>query len=103
MSAHQAVERDERMVAVENAGYKWACIFVSFALLIDGTYRAAVRNEAAWDLMALAIVPGIFCLMYRARQKTLARGWLRAAVLIACLGGVVGIISIAILKMIGGM
>ena len=98
-----SIERDERTVAVENASYKWACIFITFALLIDGVYRGVVRNEAAWDLMAFVVVGGAICAMYQVRQKTLARGWLKAAVLIACLGGVIGIITIAILKMIGGM
>jgi len=50
MTTHQNVQRDERTVAVENASYRWACTFVSFALLIDVMYRGAVRNEAAWDL-----------------------------------------------------
>ena len=103
MSTHQSIERDERTVAVENAGYKWAYIFIAFTLLIDVAYRAAVRHEAAWDLMALAIVPSLACTMYQARQKTLAHGWLKAAVLIACLGAVVGIITVAILAMTRGM
>ena len=99
MNTHQCVERDERTVAVENASYKWACIFVAFALLIDGAYRGVVRNEAAWDLLALAIVPSLACTMYQARQMILGKRWIRDAVLIACLGAVVGIISIVILKM----
>ena len=86
MTTHQNVQRDERTVAVENASYRWACTFVSFALLIDVMYRGAVRNEAAWDLMALVIVPGILSSVYQARQKTLA-GW--TAVLLVCFAVVV--------------
>ncbi len=89
MSAHQSVERDERTVAVENASYKWACIFVCFALLIDVICRAVVRNEAAWDLMALVIAGGIFCTIYQARQKTLGKTSVKAGVLIAFVGGVI--------------
>ena len=81
MTTRQSVERDERTVAVENASYKWAYIFLSFALLIDVVYRGVVRNEAAWDLMALVVVGGIVCAVYQARQKTLARG---VAVLLVC-------------------
>jgi hypothetical protein len=62
-------------VAVENASYKWACIFVTYALFFDVAYRAAVRNEAAWDLMALAIMSGVVCTIYQARQKTVS-GWI---------------------------
>ena len=103
MTTHQSAERDERTTAVENASYKWAYIFISFALLIDLAYRGMVRNEAAWDLMALVVVGGAICAMYQVRHKIWTRRWVRDAVLIACLGAVVGIISIAILKMTGGM
>ena len=75
MITHQSVVRDERTVAVENASYKWACIFVIYALFIDVIYRGAVRNEAAWDLLALATVPGVICTVYQARRKTVG-GWL---------------------------
>jgi hypothetical protein len=92
MTTQQIVQRDERTVAVENASYRWACTFVSFALLIDVMYRGAVRNEAAWDLMALAIVPGILSSMYQARQKTLA-GW--TAVLLVCFAVVVAAVIAA--------
>ena len=90
MNTCQGVHRDERTVAVENASYRWACAFVSFALLIDVMYRGAVRNEAAWDLMALAIVPGIVSLMYQARQKTLGQGWVWKLTLIGFVAGVIG-------------
>ncbi len=73
MNTHQSVERDERTVAVENASYKWAYAFITFALLIDVACRAAIRHEAAWDLMVLVIVGGAVCTMYQYRQKTL--GW----------------------------
>jgi hypothetical protein len=102
-TTQQSVLRDERTVAVENASYRWACTFVSFALLIDVMYRGAVRSEAAWDLMALAIVPGIVCTMYQARQKTLAGGWLKTVVLIVCLTGVVAAFLAAILAMTRAM
>ena len=52
MSTTPTVKRDERTVAVENTGYKWAYILVSFALLIDVMYRGMVRQEAAWDNIA---------------------------------------------------
>jgi len=103
MNTHQGVKRDERTVAVENASYKWACIFITFALLIDVMYRGAVRNEAAWDLMALVIVPGVVCTMYQARQKILGQGWVWKVVLIACLAGVISFVIAAILVMTKAM
>lgn len=97
MSTNPSVGCDERTVAVENAGYRWAYTFVSFALLIDVGYRAMFRHEAAWDLMALLIVGGAVCFVHQVRQKTLGPGWRRQAVLIACLGAVIGLIVVGIL------
>ena len=68
-------------MAVENASYKWTCNFIIFALFIEVIYRGAFRNEAAWDLLFLACVPGIVCTIYQARQKTVS-AWM--AVLMVC-------------------
>jgi len=87
MSTHQSVKADERTVAVENASYRWAFTLITFALFIDVACRAWFRNEAAWDLMALAIVGGVVSTIYQARQKTMA-GW--AAVVMVCAAVVVG-------------
>ena len=103
MSTPKSVIRDERTVAVENTSYKWASIFVSYALLIDVMYRGAVRNEAAWDLLALVVVPGIVCLVHQARQKTLGQGWGWKAALIGLLGGVIGAAVAGILTMTRAM
>jgi hypothetical protein len=97
------VERDERTVAVENICYKWSSGFVAFALLMDGAYRGLVRHEAAWDLFALAIIPPLVGSIYQARQKTLGKRWIKEVMLIVCLGGVVGLVCLAVLKMVGGM
>jgi hypothetical protein len=80
MSTNQRVERDEWKMAVENASYTWGLIFVTYALLIDVVYRSAVRNEAAWDLLALAMMPGIICTVYQARHKTV--GWSSAVLML---------------------
>jgi len=99
-----SVERDERTVAVENASYRWGYILLTYALLIDVVYRGIVRQEAAWDLMALVIVGGAVSTIYQARQKTLAHGWAKKAVLIALLGGgVIAFITAAILAMTHAM
>jgi hypothetical protein len=89
MSTPQAVERDERTVAVENASYRWAYLLLTYALLVDVIYRSLARHEATWDLLALVVVGGAVCTVYQARQKILAHGWVMKAVLVACLAGVV--------------
>ncbi len=97
MNTIDSVERDERTLAVENASYRWAYIFLAYALLIDVMYRGIVHDEAAWDLLAFVIVGGFVCTIYQARQKTLARGWVTQAVLIACVGGVIAALTAVIL------
>ena len=98
MNTDQSVHRDERTVAVENASYKWPYIFLTFALLIDTMYRGLVRNEAAWDLLALVIVSSGICTVYQARQKMLGQGWVWKAAIVGCLAGVIAAL-VAILIM----
>jgi hypothetical protein len=85
----ECVERDERTVAVENAGYRWAYALLAYALLVDVMYRSLVRREAAWDLMALVIAGGVVCTLYQARYKVLSRGWVGKVVLAALAAAVI--------------
>ena len=101
MSTEQRVERDERTVAVENYSYRSAYFFVLIALYADANYRVWVRHEAPWDLLALAIVPGIACTIYQARQKVLGQSWVRMAVIIECVFGLLGGLFGAILSVTG--
>ncbi len=99
MSSEDGVKRDERTAAVENASYKWACIVLMYALLIEVVYRGAVRNEAAWDLLALACVPGIISAIYQARKKTMS-GWMAALVVcsaVACAAFIAGLYQIQLM------
>ena len=103
MTTRQDVQRDERTVAVANASYKWAGIFIIFALLIDVMCRAWFFDEAAWDLMALAVVTGAIPTMYQARHKVLGRHFGRKVVLLALLGGVLGFVVATIVAMTRAM
>src|SRR5450755_52681 len=75
------VERDERTTAVENAGYKWAYLFLSFGILLIVGVRGTMNGNASWDLMALVVLGGgvhfVFRAFHRALYKRLA---LRVAV-----------------------
>lgn len=93
MNTYQVADRDERTLAVENSGYRWAYGLITYALLIDVMYRSFVRQEAAWDLMALVIGGGAFCSIYQARQKVLVRGWFIKAVLGACVAAVIAAVA----------
>ena len=75
MSTTPLVERDERVVAVENASFKWAYHFLVWPLIIDALYRQKVRNEEVGDLIALVCVSGAIGLMYVVTHKAWASNW----------------------------
>ena len=58
-------DRDERTLAVENAGFRWAYQVVSFGLLILVGYRSVARSEAAWDLIGLVVLGGVVAAIYQ--------------------------------------
>jgi hypothetical protein len=73
MTGLSGVVRDERTVAVEQASYRFAYVFITFALLLDVMFRGLVRGEAAWDLLAIVIVGGAISSLYQWRHKILTR------------------------------
>ncbi len=85
-------ERDERTVAVENESYRWACVFLTYALLVDVVVRGLVRREAAWDLLALVVLSGGLATVHQARRRILTRRWVRMAVLAACIAGAIAVL-----------
>jgi hypothetical protein len=72
----QMVERDERTIAVENAGYRWSYLVLSFGLLLLVMYRSLVRHEAAWDLLGLVILGGAVNALYQWSGRVLYRRWI---------------------------
>jgi len=98
VSTNQDVKIDERTVAVARAANTWGLNFISFALLIDIMYRAAVWKEAAWDLFALLGASAAISMVYMARHKVLGQvfGWKKvilAVILAAVLAFVVAVVS----------
>lgn len=78
MTAPQ-VERDERTTAVENAGYRWSYLTLSFGLLALAAIRSFARGEQAWDLIALVLIGGAVNAAYQAMGRVLHRRWLAMA------------------------
>ncbi len=68
--------RDERTVAVENAGYRWSYLVLSFGLLGLAAYRSWLRGVAAWDLLALVIFGGAVNAVYQGGRRVLNKRWL---------------------------
>lgn len=70
------VERDERTTAVENAGYRWSSLVLSFGLLADIAFRSFSRGEEPWDLMALVLLGGGVNAAYHAMHRVVYRRWI---------------------------
>jgi hypothetical protein len=87
MSTTPTVDRDERTVAVENASYRWAYLFLSFGLLALVAYRSFVHRESPWDLMALVVLGGILSAAYQGFNKVLTAGWAATCLLTVVAAG----------------
>jgi energy-converting hydrogenase Eha subunit A len=96
MSTHRSVEQDERTVAVIGVSCQYAFLFFCLALPIDYAYRAIVRHENAWDLMALFFGGVAICLIHQVRQKILGKVWW---VRFACIAAVAGITTAVVTAM----
>jgi hypothetical protein len=64
--------RDDRVVAVENASYRWAYLTLSLGLLASVAYRAFALRESSWDLLSLVIFGGVVSVLYRGRHGALS-------------------------------
>jgi hypothetical protein len=96
MTTMHPIDRDERTSAVENAGYRWAFMFLSFALLADVAGRSFLRREPSWDLLLLVIVGGGIATLYQTCKRALPGRWLVTAAIAVGLAAVVGVIGSAL-------
>lgn len=87
MSTTPTVDRDERTVAIENASYRWAYLFVSFGLLALVAYRSFMHHESPWDLMALVVVSGFLSAAYQWFHKVLTAQWAATCLLTIVVAG----------------
>jgi hypothetical protein len=74
------VTRDERTMAVENAGYRWSYLLLSFGLLVIVAVRSFVLGESNWDLMGLVILGGGVNAIYQGSRQVLTRRWVMTTV-----------------------
>ena len=98
MTGVSGVVRDERTIAVEDASYRFAYSFISFALLLDVMYRSLVRREASWELLAIVIVGGVVSSVYQWRRKILTLHSFKLAFVIFGLAGIVAALVAAFLQ-----
>jgi len=90
MSTLSPTQRDERTVAVENASYRWAYLFLSFGLLILVAYRSFVNHENPWDLLLLTVLGGFVGTAYQGWHRVLSRHWVIAALSAVTAAAVLG-------------
>ena len=69
------VERDERTAAVENAGYRWSYLVLSFGLLVIIAFLSFSQRQSPWDLLALVVLGGAVNAGYQVRHRVIYRRW----------------------------
>ena len=96
MSATLSVQRDERTVAIENAGYRWAYLFLSFGLLVLVGYRSFVNHESSWDLLVLVVLGGGVGTAYQGWHRVLSKHWAIASVLAVVIAAALAAIMVLV-------
>jgi len=67
--------RDERTAVVDNAGYRWSYLVLSFGLLAIVAFRSFLHREASWDLLALVVLGGGVNASYQGLHRVLCKRW----------------------------
>jgi hypothetical protein len=94
MSPTPLVQRDERTLAVENASYRWAYLFLSFGLLALVGYRSFVHHESPWDLLLLVVLGGGVGTAYQSFHRVFSKHWARASLLAVVVAAVLAAIMV---------
>jgi hypothetical protein len=69
------LERDERTTAIENAGYRWSYLLLSFGILVIVAIRSFAQGQSSWDLFALVVLSGFVNTAYQRFHQVLFRRW----------------------------
>ena len=88
------VHRDERTVIIENAGYRWAYLFLSFGLLILVAFRSFINHESPWDLLLLVVLAGVVGTAYQGWNRVLSKHWAVASLLAVVLAIIMAVIMV---------
>lgn len=84
--------RDERTTSIENAGYRWSYLLLSFGLLAIVAVRGFSRGEQPWDLLVLVLLGGAVNSVYQAMHRVLYRRWVVMATLTALVAMVLAVL-----------
>jgi hypothetical protein len=79
------LERDERTTAIENAGYRWSYMVLSFGVLAIVAIHSFTHWQSSWDLFALVVGSGFVNTAYQRYHQVLFRRWaIRTAIMMIC-------------------
>ena len=67
------VDRDERTIAIENAGFRWSYLVLSFGLPAIVMSRSLSRDQSSWNLLALVVPGGVADAGYQGLHRVLCR------------------------------
>ena len=90
------MERDERTTAVENSGYRFSYLVLSFGLLMIVAFRSFSRGEQPWDLVALVVLSGVVHAAYQVMHRVIHRRW----VILAAAGMIAGALLAALIGLL---
>ena len=99
MKKNNAVEKDERTVAVENAGNSLGYKVLLYAVLLDVMYRSFILREVVWDLLGIVIFSSLVGTVYQSRYKALPQTWVRTALICIAISAFIAIATVAVIKL----
>ena len=83
------VERDERTIAIENAGYRWSYLVLSFGILAIIAFRWFLGESMPWEFLALVVISGGVNAAIQAWHQTVFKRWVGLALATATAGGAI--------------
>ena len=66
---------------LEDAGYRFAYLVMSFGVLCIVAYRSFWKYETSWDLLALVVLGGVLHAAYQGMRGNLYRGWYKTTLI----------------------
>jgi hypothetical protein len=96
MTSATLVERDERTIAIENASYRWAYLFLSFGILVVVACRSFLYGEAPWDLLLLVILGGGLGSAYQGWHRVVSKNWVVTSLVAVVVAVVIGAVLVLV-------
>lgn len=97
---NEQVTRDERVVTVENAGGRLACIVLLVGVSLSAGLRAWYLKQFYLDLCAWVILSGAVAFFYKAWHRALPHRWLRWVILGALFGAMFGLVHATVMMLL---